>query len=201
MSTQTETALYEEMWAHPEYGQHSPGEQMVDLFLEIVTTQHAFRRGLTVLDAGCGSGKGAVALKARGFDVRLCDLTNAGLLPEASRLPFYVSSLTHDLSLVVRDFGFPGRRRADFVYCCDVLEHVPTQFTMLAIDQMLRASTKGLFLNISLVPDRFGMWVGEQLHKTVQPFKWWRDSIGDIGTVVDARDMHGSATFYVRPRC
>jgi hypothetical protein len=88
----------------------------------------------------------------------------------------------------------------DWVYCCDVLEHVPPQFTMLAIDQMLRVARLGVFLSIALVPDQFGVWVGEALHQTVQPFVWWRDSLREVGEVVDARDLLIHGVYVVRPR-
>jgi hypothetical protein len=29
---------------------------------------------------------------------------------------------------------------------------------------------------------------------------WWRDSIKELGAVIEARDMIGAATFFVRPR-
>jgi len=196
----SETALYEQVWsAIDTYGSHSPGEQVAAIFADLVREQRNVTTfdGIMVLDAGCGSGKGAVALHAMGFTVRLCDLTNLGLTPEAKALPFTEASLTGDLSHVVRAFGHPSRITADYVYCCDVLEHIPTQFTMLAINQMLRVSRYGLFLSISLVPDVNGIWVGEALHKTVQPFAWWRDNLKELGTVLEARDLLDSALFLV----
>jgi CRISPR/Cas system-associated exonuclease Cas4 (RecB family) len=42
-----------------------------------------------------------------------------------------------------------------------------------------------VFLGIALVPDQFGVWMGTPLHLTVQPFTWWRDSLKELGTVVD----------------
>lgn len=200
MSTilQVERETYREMWTSVErYADHAPGEQMLPLFLQMVGSTH---RGVTVLDAGTGSGKGALALKAAGFDVRLCDVTDAGLVPAAHALPFYEACLWHDLSPTTRAFGHPGRTRADYVYCTDVLEHIPPQFTMLAIDQMLRVASRGLFLSVSLVPDTFGIWAGKALHQTVQPFTWWRDALKELGTVIEARDLIDSGVYLVGPR-
>ena len=198
---QTERTLYEEMWAIGGYADHSPGEHLAPMFHDLVIREDPiWVRNRTVLDAGCGSGKGGVALKAMGFDVRLCDITDAGLIDTARSLPFSEASLYGDLSRIARAVGHPGRTRFDYVYCCDVLEHLPPQFTMLAIAQMLRVATRGLFLSISLVPDQFGVWVGEALHKTVQPFTWWRDSLRELGEVLDARDLQTAAVFFVRPR-
>ena len=194
----SERDLYAGMWsAVPSYGDHSPGEHYLPMFLQCLGRSPS---GVTVLDAGTGSGKGAVALARAGFNVRLCDVTDAGLVPEAAVLPFTDACLWHDLSGVTRGFGHPGRTKAEYTYCTDVLEHIPPQFTMLAVDQMLRVSSKALFLTVSLVPDSFGVWVGKSLHQSVFPFVWWRDALRELGTVVEARDLIGNAMFLVAPR-
>src|SRR5690242_986817 len=113
----SEAALYEQVWSAIEtYGAHSPGEQVAAIFADLVREQRKVSTfdGITVLDAGCGSGKGAVALHSLGFTVRLCDLTNLGLTPEAKTLPFTEASLTRDLSPVTRAFGHPSRITADY---------------------------------------------------------------------------------------
>jgi hypothetical protein len=61
-------------------------------------------------------------------------------------------------------------------------------------------SRRGLFLSVSLVPDNFGVWVGKSLHQTVESFQWWKESLGELGVVTDARDLHHAATFYVEHR-
>jgi SAM-dependent methyltransferase len=190
----TETQTYADMWqAVDSYKDHSPGEAMLPIFLDIVGPDRGH-----VLDAGTGSGKGALALRHAGFDVLAIDLTDAGLVPEAgpesrTSVPFRSACLWQPLPVTAAD-------GVDWVYCTDVLEHVPPQFTMLAIDQMLRVARRGVFLSVSLVPDHFGVWIGKALHQTVQSFVWWRDSIAELGRVTDARDLLASATFYVEPR-
>jgi SAM-dependent methyltransferase len=193
----TERSLYEDIWSSvPTYADFAPGESYLPIFLEMVGAG----QGRTVLDVGTGSGKGALALQQAGFLVRTCDVTDAGLVLGAKLLPFQQACAWHDLSTITRDFGHAGRTKAAFVYCCDVLEHIPPQFTMLAIDQMLRVCREGLFLTVSLVPDHFGVWVGSSLHQTVESFVWWRDSLKELGTVEEARDLVGEAVFFVVPR-
>jgi SAM-dependent methyltransferase len=153
-----------------------------------------------VLDAGCGSGKGALALDAVGFDVRMCDLTPAGIVPAARHLPFREASLWDDLRQQ-HAAGFVAGGRVDYVYCCDVLEHIPTAFTMLVIARLLEIARTGVFLSIALRPDEAGVWIGESLHKTVEPFVWWRDAIASLGTVREARDLIACGVFFVEPRC
>lgn len=193
---QQERETYEDLWSSVEdYAKHAPGEQYLPIFLALVGPH----RG-TVLDAGTGSGKGAVALQAVGFDVRTCDVTDAGLCAAARQLPFTTACLWHDLSSVTRGFGHPNRTTADFVYCTDVLEHIPPPFTMLCVEQMLRVCSQGLFLSVSLVPDSFGVWAGKPLHQSVFSFVQWRESLAELGQVVEARDLLHNGVYFVRPR-
>jgi 2-polyprenyl-3-methyl-5-hydroxy-6-metoxy-1,4-benzoquinol methylase len=186
---QRERATYEDIWSVDEYARHSPGAAYVPLFLDMAQTTMR----TSVLDAGCGTGKGALALQAAGFTVQLCDLTDAGLLPEARALPFTEVCLWDDLKRVV---GFQ-----DWVVCCDVLEHIPTPFTMLVIARLLEVARRGVFLSISLVPDQFGVWVGKPLHQTVQSFTQWQEQVSALATVKEARDLLHTGVFLLEPRC
>lgn len=191
-----ERATYEAIWDLPQYANHSPAERFAPLMIELLQAG-------TVLDAGCGSGKGALALKAAGFDVTLCDLTRDGLLPEAQDLPFVATSLWDDLApvaylgAVARGYS-SADPRFEWVVCCDVLEHIPTQFTMLVVRRLLDVARKGVFLSISLSADWFGALVGTELHKTVKDYEWWRHSLAELATVVDARDLQHEAVFLLR---
>lgn len=185
--TTRETALYEQVWDLPAYATHAPGT----VYLPVL--QAHVPAGARVLDAGTGSGKGAVALADAGYDVIQCDLTDTGLVEAARSLPFVKACLWKSLLA-------QGLPRVDAVYCTDVLEHLPTQFTMLAVRHLLDVARQGLLLSVSTVPDAFGAWVGTALHQTVQPFVWWRDALREVGVVQDARDLVGDAVFWVTPR-
>jgi SAM-dependent methyltransferase len=185
---ETERATYDEILGSvPQYREFSPGLRYLPVFKALATD----RRPASILDAGCCTGKAGLALAQDGWDVTLADLTDAGLVPEASALPFYAVSLWHDL----RSIG-----TFDYVYCCDVLEHIPPQFTMLVVDQLLRVSRAGVFLAVSLVPDHFGAWVGKPLHQTVQRYQWWKENLSELGVLYDARDLHATATFFLGKR-
>lgn len=192
-----ERDTYQTIWGVEAYRAFSPGEQYVPFFLDMsarVLPNPAVPLKGSVLDAGCGSGKGALALQTAGFDVTLCDLTDEGLTPEikASGLRFVEACLWHD---VVPRVGFK-----DWVFACDVLEHIPTPFTMLVIANLLKVARRGLFLSIALQPDTFGAWVGKPLHQTVQSFVDWRDQISELGTVVECRDLLDVGLYLVTPK-
>lgn len=189
MIAATETRRYELVWdSLPTYGDHSPGMLVLPMFLDLVGTTAL---PASVVDLGCGSGRVGVALSAQGFDVTLADLTPQGLSPEAKALPFKTVCVWHGLRRQL------GVSYLDYVFCVDVLEHVPEALTMLAVDQMLRVAEGGVFLGVALVPDEFGVQVGETLHQTVKRFVWWRDMLRELGTVHDARDLVGRAVFWV----
>lgn len=190
-----ERNTYEAMWGFEQYAVNSPGERFVDAFLEMAGRSHG--QGLTVLDAGCGSGKGALALRNKGFAVQMCDLTAEGLIAEARELPFRQACLWRPLP---QQLGYLRGGQFDFVVCCDVLEHVPPQLTMLVIARLLEVTRTGLFLSIYLQPDEFGAFIGKPLHQTVQSFVWWRDALNELATVVECRDLASTGLYFVEPR-
>jgi SAM-dependent methyltransferase len=190
-----ERSTYEAMWAVPDYATASPGEQLVPTFLEMAGITKPHKQ--TVLDAGCGSGKGAMQLRAAGFEVMLADLTPSGLLPEVQDLPFFEMALWDPVP-VWRRYLFG--RKFDWVYCCDVLEHVPPTFAMLVVSRLLEASRHGVFLSIALQEDNFGVWAGRPLHLCVQSFVQWRDQLNELGRVKEARDLLTNGLYLVEPK-
>lgn len=188
-----ERETYREVYdlLEPTYGTEqadSPGYDFSAQFRDIVGEA----RG-TILDAGCGAGLGAVALAEAGFTIAMmCDLIDVRG-PAAQAFPFREACLWHALRPQLR-LG-----TVDWVYSCDVLEHLPTQFVALAIDQMLRVATRGVFLSVMLKADKLGVFVGKPLHQTIRPYRWWRDTCRELGRLTDARDLGTSATFYLEP--
>ncbi len=192
-----ESALYADVWAVPAYSTHSPGASLAPLFVEMARIDPTTTRMLTVLDAGCGAGQGAVALTALGFRVAMVDVTDAGLVPEAKAIPFTEAALWDDLR-IRGGYRFGGK--VDYAYCTDVLEHIPPEFTMLVVQRLLDVARRGVFLSISLVPDQFGVWVGKSLHRSVRSFVAWRDDLATISRVVECRDLINCALYYLKPR-
>ena len=200
-----ERSLYDEAWAVDGYDTFSPGEHYLPIFLDVLRNDHEDPSAVTVLDAGCGAGKGSLALRHAGVGgVIGFDITDAGLLAEykAAGIPFIEGSLWKDVrGAVTREsaVAFEQNGRVDWVYCTDVMEHVPEAMTMLVIHELLSAVRTGVFLSISLVPDQFGAMVGRPLHQTVRDFMWWKRMLSELGTVTEARDLLNAGVYVVRP--
>ena len=182
-----ERAKYAEIWSLPEYREaHSPGLDNVDRFMEVMDPKPRDR----IIDIGCGSGRAGLEFQNRGLRPWWLDITDAGLDPAVDRSRFIETPMWSPWPNRI----FPAW---DYGFCCDVLEHIPTEYTMLTIDRILTACTTS-WLQIALRPDEFGKLIGEPLHLTVRPFDWWLIRLATLGTVVDARDLCGTALFIVR---
>lgn len=171
-----EKQKYADIWDIPDYCRASPGKGYADLFRRMACPEAG-----TVIDLGCGAGEGGRALEAFGLHVVYLDHVRVGDLDPFIEQPLWRS--------------IPGVY--DYGYCCDVMEHIPQEFSMLCVRNMLNACRE-VFLSISFTPDRFGVYVGEPLHLTIRSFAWWRDRLREMGTLVDARDLLGEGVFLVR---
>jgi 2-polyprenyl-3-methyl-5-hydroxy-6-metoxy-1,4-benzoquinol methylase len=183
---EAERAKYERVWQIPSYGNFSPGERLVDAFLEIVEPD----RRAWITDFGTGSGKAARKLQKLGYKVRTVDHTKDGISPARWR---YLKGEFQQACL----WNMPRVVYSKYGYCVDVMEHIPVEATMLTIHEIM-AHCHECFFQICTLPDHFGESIGEPLHLTVMPFTWWRDRLAELTTVLDARDLMHAGLFHVR---
>ena len=173
-----EREKYERMWADPDYGKFSPGENMVVPFLQICNPWKQTR----IIDFGCGQGKAMDKLVSLGFQVTGVDHVNVLINDH----PFIESCLWEQTDV-----------KGDFAYCIDVMEHIPEEKVEATLYNILKSCSHAFF-HISFMPDGFGERIGEPLHLTVKPFEWWREKLEKFSHVKDARDLRGGGLFYVR---
>lgn len=185
---ETEREKYTELWRDvPEYRNYSPGLENVSRFMDIIAPPP----GASIIDIGCGTGQAGLEFRHKGLDVRWIDITDAGLRPDIPRNRFTRATLWDDWT---KDWKYGY----DFGFCCDVMEHIPPEYTMLVIDRIV-SSCRVSWFQIALVPDSFGATIGQTLHLTVQPFTWWLDHFrGTAGIMTEARDLCGQALFVVK---
>lgn len=166
-----EKEKYERVWACKAYRRISPGEISVDHFLSFNP------KGKTLVDLGCGTGRAGQKLSEL-FDVTLFDHVDAN----ETTLPFVQGCLWEDIP------------KADIGYCCDVLEHIPTEKVYAVLDNL--SQYKELYIRIHLKDDNFGHKLNTKLHLTVKPFEWWLDKIQQRFENVIPLDDYPNATFY-----
>lgn len=181
---------YEKIWTSvEEYRDYSPGLVNVDRAMEIIQPE----QGSTLIDIGCGGGVAGLAFQRHGMKVWYLDITEAGLVPDVPRDRFIKSPLW------APGWGIGGVNRWDVGFCCDVLEHIPPEYTMLVIDRIVQHCGIAWF-QISNLQDQFGANIGMPLHLTVQPYAWWLSRIAEIADVKVARDLCGESLFVVRAK-
>lgn len=181
---------YAEIWSRQEYRDaHSPGVENVDRFMKVIEP----RKASTVIDIGCGSGKAGLEFEKRGLRSWYLDITDAGIDEDVPRGRFTAAALWSSIwpKAPAAGLGF------DYGFCCDVLEHIPPEYSMLVCDRILQ-HCEIAWLQICNQPDEFGpKLLGEPLHLTVQPYSWWLLRLATIGKVIDARDLCGVSLFVV----
>lgn len=180
---------YAEIWSRPEYREaHSPGVENVDRFMRVIEPS----QGSSIIDIGCGSGKAGLEFERRGLKAWYADITDAGLDESVDRTRFLQGPLWAPWPTIPR-----WNNQFDFGFCCDVLEHIPPEYSMLVCDRILE-NCDVAWLQICNQPDEFGpKLLGEPLHLTVQPYAWWLLRLGTLGRVIDARDLCGVSLFVV----
>ena len=181
----SEQAKYRKCWADPRYSYYSPGYVFFPLFKRMVRKHEG-----TLLDLGCGSGRVARKLYDLGFDVTLSDFVRVPLQhKETERLPF----------VKINIYGQWPKKNWDWVYCCDVMEHIPPERIDKSLSNIM-SHCKQAFFSICFTPDHFGGEIGETLHLTVKPFVWWRDKLREYGKLTEARDLLRNGIFRLEAR-
>jgi len=149
------------MWTHNSYRVHSPGADTVEWFLSKVK----WTPGDTIIDLGCGTGRAGEKLASKGLQVRLLDFCKDAVEVD---LPFTDACLW---SLP------PGLPRFDWIYCADVLEHIPREYLGKVFDSIASLTIRGGYIQVATAPDGCGKIIGETLHLTVEPSAWWYEQI------------------------
>jgi len=171
-----EKKKYEQLWAGPDYRKVSPGESKSSTFMEVARAPHDSE----VTCFGCGSGREALMLGIFGMKVTMMDFTENCLDAEVAqacetqrgRITFRQQDLTKNIPTATA-----------YGYCCDVMEHIPTDDVSKVLNNILGAA-EHVFFSISTIDDHFGKTIGESLHLTVKPLSWWVEQLRELGAVI-----------------
>lgn len=182
-----EQSKYESMWTHEGYRAVAPGEHHVREFINLAKPSGRH----TIADFGCGTGRGALLLRA---------LTNCSV----TSIDFASNCLDDDVSASLSEtFRFRQHdltkrldERYDFGFCTDVLEHIPPE-SLDAVITNIAVAARNVYFAISTEPDHMGALIGEPLHLSVHDAYWWHTKLTDLGFRVDWSAMgEGVVAFY-----
>lgn len=178
-SYESEKEKYDTMHRVPGY---SPGPGIA----HVRTARRYMNPGDSVIDFGCGTGDAAQAFLDSGHDIQAVDISDQGLR-HTLRDRFYQTSLI-DLPELLRP--------AKWGFCCDVLEHLPTEWVDRSLLEMSR-KVENCFFSICGKTDSWGERIGKVLHLTVKPVEWWGGRLRGYWTDVNLIEDTGSTFIFV----
>jgi uncharacterized Rossmann fold enzyme len=176
----SEQEKYQTMWQFDLYRDTSPGEHMVDTFLELAKPDSL------IIDFGCGTGRACLAMSEKGHDVLAMDFASNCRDQEAMVLPFIEWDLTQ-----------PIPSRARYGFCTDVMEHIPPEDVKAVVKNIMEAA-ENVFFQISTVDDIHGKLIGAPLHLSVYIHGIWKEIISEFGDIEWSHDQGTASLFYVK---
>jgi SAM-dependent methyltransferase len=147
-------------------------------------------KGNSIIDFGCGTGQVAKDFLAQELKVTLIDHAENCLDEEISLLTKLFPEKIQFVEACLWDLP-DHLKPADWIFCCDVLEHIPESQVERVLSGMAQRTLKGGFLSICLAEDLFGhKAMGIPLHLTVNDQSWWETKIAAHWKILDSRLLH-----------
>lgn len=189
-SGNAEALKYGKLWEFTAYRAVAPGENLASVFL----AQAHPRKGASVIDFGCGTGRGALLLALFGLDVTMVDFVGNCLDPAIREM---LTTQAHTLRFVKADLEKPLHLVAEYGFCTDVMEHIPEARVDQVLQNILKAA-QHVFFSISTVEDTCGKLIDEPLHLTIHPYSWWVHKFNQLDCVIHwSQAADGACVFYV----
>jgi hypothetical protein len=188
----TEVEKYTRMWDIDEYRTVAPGELAANTFLELAKPE----AGAKVIDFGCGTGRGSLfMLGLGGLNVTMLDFAENCLDDE---LVTACKKRPDDIRFIKHDLTEKPNLHAEYGYCTDVMEHIPTDQVDQVLENILNTAEK-VFFRISTRPDVMGpRHMGMHLHLTVENYAWWANKFIQHSVVIlHSEQLDGALDFYV----
>lgn len=116
----------------------------------------------------------------------------------------YMNNEHPEYTITEYDPGIEGKDAlpdpADYVVCCDVMEHIEEDFLDSVMQHLQGLIRKGAFFNISTVEAHAILDDGSNAHKLVKPAAWWVEMFEKFFEVNDVYDRRTNVCFKVRPK-
>lgn len=178
-AVEQERNKYSKMWERPEYRERSPGMRLAQQAWDWMQPSG------TLCDFGAGTGRASQWFADKGLEVTAFDIADNAVTEFSG--PVVIGNLWD-----MPDFG-----TFDHGYCCDVMEHLPTEHVGDALAGIAERVTKSCFFQIALFECHMGDPIGEHLHLTIKSPKWWRSALERPFAKVEIRP----AAKYVIAKC
>ena len=193
-----ERRKYMRMWELPQYHRYSPGKEHAPAAIAAL----AMQKGESLYDLGCGTGQAVPIFAAHGVLVRAVDIAMTPALAawaqdKTKHLPPPRRPIFTGACLWALPMEWPRR---DWIFCCDVLEHIPPARVDSVLMHMQRLMRRGGYLNIHCEPDGCGKLIGETLHLTVERPEWWVAKLGAYFDVERLEAPPSELTCLIRPK-
>ena len=174
-----ERKKYQDIWATRQYGEDSsPGMDHVQLAM----LKMDWEEGDTVIDFGCGKGEAVKILESMGF--------------KASGLDIAPNAVDYDIDFIEAClWQIPAVLECDWGYCCDVMEHMPTEKVDAVLASIAATVKKGIYFNIATFDDTSGAMIGLRLHLTVMKSDAWEVVLKRHFREVEVLDSEFSSVF------
>lgn len=173
---------YDVIWRdYPTYRDCSPGEAFAPFFFDGFKGE--IRAGQTIIDFGCGTARVAKEFIAKGLNVTLVDISPYCLDEEIRNLlPLFSNQIHFHQGCL---WSLPKSIKSSYwMYCCDVLEHIPEEYIETCLDQIAKRTRFGGYFSICLKEDLAGKKLGHPLHLTVKEKDWWEEKINKHFTII-----------------
>lgn len=183
---------YEQLWATPEYRtQESRGEAAAQAFV----AQVGAKQGATVIDFGCGTGRGALMLAVLGgYKVHMLDFAANCLDDELRQM---LTTQAETLAFTRHDLLSLPPISARYGFAANLCEHIPPH----QVDSVLKnitAAAEHVFFQISCTEDDGGALIGHPLTLSLHDYGWWLAKLQSLGCVVHwSQDAQTHCLFYV----
>lgn len=186
-----EQKKYIKCWELDDYRNHSPGEGLVDLFMELGPET-------SVIDWGCGTGRASKKLfENSDLDITMVDFAYNCLDDDVKAL----AKSSDRLRFIEQDLTKPSNLQSEWGFCTDVMEHIPTD----DVDEVLKNilySSKQVFFQISTADDIFSrhpdLDVDSDLHLTVKDYQWWLEKFTRHRCIIHrSKDLGNAVIFFV----
>jgi len=181
-----EKEKYEKIWNRDIYRLNSPGSNSLPSFLTEIAER--ISPGDSIIDFGCGTGVCSLSLLEKGLNVSLVDIAANCLDEKIAALTHIIPDRISFVEAALWDLP-ESLRKSDWIYCIDVLEHLPTQKVIESLEEMSGKTKKGGALQVFLADEGMGFMIGETLHLTIRPLDWWIKQISSFWSIEKIEEL------------